>query len=62
MVTYDNYYGINKESEPTKYRIIKEKYIDVMLGYLAEFGSGDAKAIDYADCARNYDKLLKTRI
>jgi len=54
MITYDNYYGINKQSDPTKYRIIKEKYIDVMLAYVAGFGNAEIKTADYASCARAY--------
>lgn len=55
MVTYDNYYSINQDSVPTKYRIIKEKYIDTMLRYVAGFGSADdIETADFAHCAREY--------
>lgn len=54
MVTYDNYYGINQTKEPTKYRIIKEKNIDVMLKYLAGFGEMELASADYEYCARTY--------
>ena len=54
MVTYDNYYGINLTTEPTKYRIIKEKNIDVMLRYITGDGTADLTTADYASCARAY--------
>ena len=55
MVPYDNYYLINQASDPDKYRIIKEKYIDTMLRYVAGFGSSDnIETADYALCAREY--------
>lgn len=54
MITYDNYYGINKTTEPTKYRIIKEKYVDVMLEYVSSFGNAEKETANYAVCARNY--------
>ena len=34
MLTYDNYYNITKESEPTKYETIKKRNIDAMLLYV----------------------------
>ncbi|MBQ4253983.1 MAG: tyrosine-protein phosphatase, partial [Erysipelotrichaceae bacterium] len=36
MITYDNYYGITLESDPTKYGIIKEANIDKMLAYVCQ--------------------------
>lgn len=54
MVTYDNYYGINQTTEPTKYRIIKEKYIDVMLRYITGDGDVDITTADYAQYAHQY--------
>ena len=41
MVTYDNYYGITKESSPDQYETIKENNIDAMIKYVAESGSSD---------------------
>ena len=54
MVTYDNYYGINQTSEPTKYGIIKEKYVDVMLRYIAGDGDVDITTVDYATAVKAY--------
>ena len=34
MLTYENYYGITKETEPTKYETIKKRNIDAMLLYV----------------------------
>lgn len=34
MLTYDNYYNITKETEPTKYETIKKRNIDAMLLYV----------------------------
>ncbi|MBO4535147.1 MAG: tyrosine-protein phosphatase [Clostridia bacterium] len=54
MITYDNYYGINAESAPTKYRIIKEKYIEVMLHCVTGDGDVDITTADYAHYVREY--------
>ena len=56
MVTYNNYYSINQESDPGKYKIIKEKYIDTMLRYIAGFGLSfdDFETVDYAYCTKKY--------
>lgn len=34
MITYDNYYDINEESDPERYRLIKEKNIDIMFEHI----------------------------
>ena len=34
MITYDNYYDINEESDPERYRLIKEKNIDIMYEHI----------------------------
>jgi len=54
MITYYNYYGIDQNTEPTKYRIIKEKYIEVMLHYITGDGDVDITTADYAYYARQY--------
>ena len=54
MITYDNYYSINQTSEPSKYNIIKEKYIDVMLKYVTGDGNVDITTADYNRYAREY--------
>lgn len=54
MLTYDNYYGINQTSEPTKYRIIKGKYFDVMLRYIIGDSTVDITTADYSFYAREF--------
>ena len=53
MITYDNYYGINKTSDPDKYDVIKDKQIDTMLRYVAGEGTDITKA-DYSACIKQY--------
>ncbi|MBQ2086103.1 MAG: tyrosine-protein phosphatase [Oscillospiraceae bacterium] len=57
MITYDNYYKINKNSEPEKYSVILEKSFDTMLQFLAADPDADLEKTDFSVCARNY--LLK---
>ena len=57
MVTYDNYYNISLRTDPSRYQIIKDKNIDLMLHYIIgdETGNEDLTAItDYSNFARNY--------
>lgn len=55
MKTYDNYYGINPQSDPEKYDAISGLNFDGMLQYLANADDGaDLAAIDYTEPARNY--------
>ncbi len=54
MITYYNYYGIDKRSDPVKYRIIKEKNIDVMLEFIAGDNGADITNADYSVCADSY--------
>ena len=59
METYDNYYGINQESDPERYASIKEKNIDSMLHYIVGDESADLVAIsDYAGYAKDYLKSM----
>ena len=53
MITYDNYYGINKTSDPGRYKTIKENNIDPMLRFLAG-DMADMESADLARCAVNY--------
>ena len=46
MITYDNYYGINKNSDLEKYNYIKETNIDAMLRFITK--SDDIENVDYA--------------
>ncbi|MDO5136840.1 MAG: tyrosine-protein phosphatase [Oscillospiraceae bacterium] len=55
MVTYDNYYEINEEKDPGKYKTIKEKNIDAMLSFLVYDGE-DITAADLSEYARGYLK------
>lgn len=53
MITYDNYYQITKDGDPSRYNIIVENVLDPMIRTVV----GDAKdltAADYAACAEQY--------
>ena len=53
MLTYDNYYGINKTSDPERYDIIKEKTLDVMISYMTGTPAEDGfENVDLAKSAR----------
>ncbi|MBO4795348.1 MAG: tyrosine-protein phosphatase [Clostridia bacterium] len=53
MLTYDNYYGINKTSDPERYDIIKEKNLDVMISYMTGTPAEDGfENVDLAKSAR----------
>ncbi|MBQ7995977.1 MAG: tyrosine-protein phosphatase [Bacilli bacterium] len=54
MITYDNYYGINLESDPSKYNIIKTKNIDLMLSTVIGDPSVDIKTADYERYTTDY--------
>ena len=55
MITFDNYYGINKESDPSKYEAIAHLNLDGMLRFLAGADeNADLTTIDYTDHARDY--------
>ena len=54
MITYDNYYGINKKSQPSKYDIIKTKNIDVMLKTIVNDDSVDITKADYSKYCNQY--------
>ena len=58
MITYDNYYGITKESAPDKYNAIVDLNINGMLAFLAgvDDKATDLRTISYAEPARNYLK------
>ncbi|MBP5754537.1 MAG: tyrosine-protein phosphatase [Clostridia bacterium] len=59
MLTYDNYYGINKTSDPERYDIIKEKNLDVMISYMTGTPAEDGfENVDLAKSARAL--LIKT--
>ena len=54
MITYDNYYGINRESDPDRYDRIIRKNFDVMLDAVIAGGSGDARSMDPEAGAERY--------
>lgn len=56
MLTYDNYYGINKTSDPERYDIIKEKNLDVMISYMT--GTPAEDGFENADLAKSARALL----
>ncbi|MBO4860221.1 MAG: tyrosine-protein phosphatase [Clostridia bacterium] len=56
MLTYDNYYGINKTSDPERYDIIKEKNLDVMISYMT--GTPASEGFENADLAKSARALL----
>ena len=58
MASFANYYGITKESDPDKYQVISDLYLDGMLGFLAGVDE-DAEDVDlhsltYSGPARRY--------
>ena len=54
MITYDNYYGINKTKDLNKYNVIKGKNIDVMLSTLIGDSSVDITTANYANECEEY--------
>ena len=56
MLTYDNYYGINKTSDPERYDIIKEKNLDVMISYMT--GTPAEDGFENVDLAKSARELL----
>lgn len=58
MITYENYYGITKESAPDSYNAIAGLNIDGMLAFLAgvDDSTADLRTLSYEEPARNYLK------
>lgn len=54
MITYDNYYGINLDTYPSKYKIIKEKNIDEMLRTIIGDDNVDITKANYSSYITNY--------
>lgn len=52
MITYDNYYDINMQSDPARYVIIREKNINLMLEYVT--GTADYKKINLEDAITSF--------
>ena len=58
MITYENYYGITRESAPDSYNAIARLNIDGMLAFLAgvDDSTADLRGLSYEEPARNYLK------
>ena len=56
MKTYDNYYKINAEKDPERYRLILEKNLDAMLEYVIGDENADLKNTDLVKSAEAYLK------
>lgn len=55
MITFDNYLGINQESNPRYYQYIKQEEVDTLIRYIAlEDEDVDASQIDIHKAARQY--------
>ena len=55
MITFDNYLGINQESNPRYYQYIKQEEVDTLIRYIAlEDEDVDASQIDIHQAARQY--------
>ena len=54
MITYDNYYDINLESDSSKYNVIKSKNIDVMLKTVINDDSVDIRTANYGYYVEQY--------
>ena len=54
MLTYDNYYGINEQTDPERYRILKEQNMDVMLEAIVGDESVDITSADLSKYAEEY--------
>ena len=50
MISYDNYYGVNKNKDIEKYNYIKESNIDAMLRFIA--GVDDLTKVNYQEATR----------
>ncbi len=54
MITYDNYYQINKEKDPERYQVIVSQVLDPMIRGMIGEGSADLETTDLAAAARAY--------
>lgn len=52
MLTYDNYYGVNKNTDIEKYNYIKESNIDAMLTFVTK--ENDLKNVNYQDATKSF--------
>ncbi len=51
MITYDNYYGITKETDAARYSVIVENVLDPMIRSIAGDGNAELASVDLAACA-----------
>ena len=59
MASHDNYYGVNPDDEPERYKVIKKEGIDSMLHYLiGDEGVDLASVSDYEGYAKDYLKSI----
>jgi len=58
MITYDNYYRINEQSDKEKYDVILEKNLDAMIISVIGDADADPASADLKSAARNF--LLKS--
>ena len=54
MITYDNYYGITKASDPARYDVIVENLLIPMLRTVVGDETADLTTADLAACAERY--------
>ena len=57
MITYDNYYNINKQNESSKYNTIKKRNIDMFLRYISDNEDNldvDLTTINYEEAITKY--------
>lgn len=54
MITYRNYYGIDRQTDPARYDVIVENVLDPMIRSLAGDAGGDLKTADLSAWAAQY--------
>jgi predicted small lipoprotein YifL len=54
MLTYDNYYRINEQSDPARYKTILEKNLLAMMSFVAEVPAEELESTDLKSAAANY--------
>ena len=54
MLTYDNYYGINREKDPERYETIKRRNIDFMIREVISDENVDITKADLAGYVKDY--------
>ncbi len=54
MITYDNYYKINEQEDPARYKTILEKNLLAMMSFVAEVPAEELESTDLKAAAENY--------